>query len=259
MNSCLYRGHLRHRRFVPVENDFKYGLFLVYIDLSELPDLFRGRWLWSVDRFNLAWFRRKDYLGDPSVSLDRAVRDRVAERVERRPAGPIRMLTHLRYFGYCFNPVTFYYCYDTAGDQVETIVAEIQNTPWGEKHAYVLDESDNRAEGKWKRYEFSKNFHVSPYMAMDMAYDWRFLTPGDTLNVHMNSSKEGEKFFDATLTLRRAELTRANLARVLAFYPFMTVKVTGAIYWQALRLLIKGAPFHGHPGGNDKMTEVLES
>lgn len=164
---------------------------MVYIDLSELPDLFDGRWLWSIDRFIVAYFRRKDYLGDPSVFLDQAVRDRVAQAVENCPVGPIRMLTHLRYLRYCFNPVTFYYCYDDTGERLETVVAEIENTPWREWQCYVLDESQNRAQGKWKRYEFSKEFHISPYMAMDMAYEWHFLRLGDSLNVHMNSAGRG--------------------------------------------------------------------
>ncbi len=259
MNSCLYRGHLRHRRFAPVGNSFRYGLFLVYLDLSELQDVFRGRWFWSTERSNLAYLRRQDHLGDPAVSLDGAVRKLVAERTGVRPGGPVRLLTHLRYFGHCFNPVSFYYCYDRSGQEVETIVAEINNTPWGEQHCYVLAESANSGQGCWKRFEFAKAFHVSPFMDMKLHYDWRLQEPGERLHIHMNSFEAGQKLFDATLMLRRCDLSRKNLARVLVQYPFMTLKVMGAIHWQALRLWRKGAPFHTHPAKRRNPSEVARS
>ncbi len=259
MNSCVYTGHLRHRRFTPVQNSFRYGLFLVYLDLSELQEVFRGRWLWSTERFNLAFLRRRDHLGDPGKSLDAAVRNLVAEETGARPAGPVRLLTHLRYFGYCFNPVSFYYCYDPDGRRVETIVAEINNTPWGEQHCYVLAESHNSGRGPWKRFEFAKSFHVSPFMEMGLHYDWRLQEPGETLKIHMNNHDGPQKLFDATLTLRRREMSGKSLAGVLLQYPFMTVKVIGAIHWQALRLWLKGAPFYTHPTKRANPSEVARS
>jgi hypothetical protein len=247
MKSCIYAGHVRHRRFSPVENSFRYGLFLLYLDLAEMPRVFDGRWFWSVDRFNLAYFRRKDHFGDPAIPLDRAVRDLVEEKTGRRPRGPIRILAHLRYFGHCFNPASFFYCFDPEDRRVETIVVEIHNTPWGEVHCYVLDESGNEAQGNRKRYQFPKGFHVSPFMDMDLRYDWRFLEPGESLNVHMNVLRGQEKLLDATLTLKRTEMTPGRLAYVLIRYPLMTVKVVAAIYWQALRLWVKGVKFYPHP------------
>ena len=138
MHSALYTGRLRHRRFAPRAHQFSYRLFMMYVDLAELDEIFRGRWLWSARRPALAWLRRADYIGDPARSIDTVVRDRIAAQTGTRPAGPIRMLTHLRYFGIGFNPVTFYYCFDAADTRVEAIVAEITNTPWNERHAYVL-------------------------------------------------------------------------------------------------------------------------
>ncbi len=256
MKSCLYIGHIRHQRFTPVKNRFRYGLFLVYLDLSELKEVFRGRWFWSTDHVNLAYFRRRDHLGDPRILLDTAVRDLVLSRTGTRPEGPIRLVTHLRYFGYCFNPVSFYYCYDPSGQHVETIVAEINNTPWGEQHCYVLGETQNRGRDDWKRFEFAKDFHVSPFMDMKLHYDWRLQEPGETLKIHMNNYEGKQKLFDATLTLQRFELTGKNMARVLVQYPFMTAKVVGAIHWQALRLWLKGAPFYSHPGKRTNPSEV---
>jgi DUF1365 family protein len=248
MISCIYEGRVRHRRFRPVSNVFSYKLFMMYLDLSELDRVFQGRALWSVDTVNLAYFRRRDHLGNPRVPLDLAVRDLIADRLGERPAGPIRLLTHLRYFGHCFNPVSFYYCYDRSGHQVETIVAEIHNTPWGEEHCYVLGEADNEhAIRGWRQYRFSKIFHVSPFMDMGMHYDWRFREPADTIRVHFNSYDGSEKLFDATLSLERRPMNSNNLKRVLLAYPPMTLKVVAMIYWQALRLTWKGVPVYTHP------------
>lgn len=249
LTSALYIGSVRHRRFSPMRHAFRYRIFQLCLDLSELDDVFRGRWLWSARRPALAWFRRADHLGDPAVPLDAAVRDLVAATGAPRPKGPIRLLTHLRYFGYCMNPVSFYYCFDEDGRTVQTVVAEVHNTPWGERHCYVLDGSGlprPSATGT-QRFDLQKAFHVSPFMPMDLDYTWRFSAPGDRLTVHMLNRQGGQPLFDATLRLRRRPITGASLAGVLLAYPFMTAQVIAAIYWQALRLWWKGAPFHPHP------------
>ena len=251
--SCLYTGLIRHRRFGPRPNAFRYRLFFVYVDLAELPQLFDRFWLWSARRPALAWFRRKDFLGDPAVSLDTAVRDRVAEVTGSRPTGPIRLLTHIRYFGYNFNPVSFYYVFDAAGERLESIVAEITNTPWDERHAYVLRVAEAERVGpQVMRWQFDKAFHVSPFLPMDMRYDWRFSVPGETLGVHMENwsadpALAGAPQFDATLTLHREPLTRAAMWRALAAFPLITLKVSALIYWNALCLLLKRTPFFTHP------------
>jgi len=245
--SALYEGTVVHRRYRPVHHEFRYRLFLVYLDLAELDTVFRGRWLWSVDRPNLAAFRREDHLGPQDVPLDQAVRDLVAERTGQRPAGPIRLLTHLRYFGYGMNPVSFYYCWDAADERVETIVAEVNNTPWGEQHCYVLDSAQDQTRAGHHRYRFAKDFHVSPFMGMDDTYDWRFTDPANRLGVVMRNEHDGRCHFEAAMGLKRRPLTGWNLARALLRFPFMTGRVITGIYWQAFRLWRKGATFHSHP------------
>jgi DUF1365 family protein len=245
MNSRIYKGWVSHRRFAPTDHRFRYRLFMLYLDLAELPALFDGTPFWSARRRALAWFKRADYLGPPEVPLDQAVRDLVQARTGTRPKGPIRLLTHLRYFGYCMNPVSFYYCFDEPGDRLETIVAEITNTPWKERHQYVLavDDSDARI----KRFGFNKDFHVSPFLPMDMQYRWDFSEPLNRLFVHMENHREGEPIFDATLALKRSALSSGALLRILAAFPLMTFKVILAIHWQALRLWLKRTPVFDHP------------
>jgi DUF1365 family protein len=220
---------------------------MMYLDLAELPALFDRFWCWSATRPALARFKRGDYLGDATVPLDRAVRDMVRGATGRAAQGPIRLLTHLRYFGYIFNPVSFYYCFDADDTRVETIVAEITNTPWKERHAYVLPVA-NAAQGeRVMHFDFDKSFHVSPFMPMDIRYDWRFSTPGEAVLVHMKNFRAGARVFDATLTMTRNEIASASMASALLQFPAMTAQVTTAIYWQALKLMGKRTPFFTHP------------
>lgn len=248
IQSALYHGRVRHRRFSPVGNEFAYSVFYFYLDLAEISSLFRLPGLFSLDRRGLFAFHRADYLGDPAQPLDAAVRDRVEKETGHRPAGPIRLLTQIRTFGHCFNPVSFYYCFDGAGDRVEFIVAEITNTPWKERHTYVL-----RCAGTAgiEQFEFDKTFHVSPFMDMAQRYRWNFSAPGPDLFVHMDNVPVGgaDRLFDATLRLKRTPWSAAAVAASLLFYPASTLKTVLMIHWQALRLWLKRAPFYPHPAG----------
>jgi len=247
MHSAIYKGTILHRRRVPVEHKFKYRLFMMYLDLEELPDVFSGSRWFSVSRRALARFCREDHFGDRNLPLDQAVRDLVEQQSGRRPVGPVRLLTHLRYFGYVFNPVSFYYCFNKDDTEVEAMVAEVNNTPWGERHCYVLTREQECGYGKLKRYRPRKQMHVSPFMPMDIEYDWRFTPPDDVLSVYMANSRKGTKLFDAALSLRRHEISPRALLNVLCAFPLMTVTVIAAIYWQALLLWLKRCPVFAHP------------
>jgi uncharacterized protein len=245
MRSALYTGRLRHRRQGPRPHAFSYSVYMAFVDLAELDEIFRNRWLWSTRRPALMWLRRADFLGDPAISLDEAVRRLVHEQTGRRPAGAIRMLAQLRSFGRSFNPVTFYYCFAPDGEHVESIVAEITNTPWEQRHAYVLPVSGGGAAPH--RFRLDKRFHVSPFMPMQQQYLWHFSEPRQRLRVHMETLESGRRVFDATLVLKRREITGMALVAVLLRFPASALQTLGAIYWQALRLWMKRTPFHAHP------------
>jgi len=247
LQSAIYEGWVQHRRHSPHAHAFRYRLYLMYLDLAELDRVFAGRRFWSVGRRNLAEFRRSDYLGDPCVPLATAVRECVRDATGTLPSGPIRLLTHLRYFGHCFNPVSFYYCYGADGVTLETIVAEITNTPWKERHHYVLPVAAAEIRHRAFAWPFPKEFHVSPFLPMARNYDWRFTAPGPELLVHMDVLAGSTREVDVTLMLRRRTFNAANLARVLLRFPAMTLRVVIAIHWQALRLWLKHNPVYDHP------------
>ena len=235
--SCIYEGTIRHRRREP-RRSFEHRIALFYLDLDELPRLLDGRLL--ARRAGALRFRRRDYLGDRAVPLEHSVRDVVEMGTGVRPDGPIRVLTQVRSFGHYFNPVSFYYCFDRAG-RAEAVVAEVTNTPWGERHAYVLPGGGGEAD-------FDKVLHVSPFMAMQQRYHACASTPGERLVVHIESRGAGVgPAFDATLALRRRELTRRSAARLTARYPLANARVLALIYSHALRLKLTGAPVYSHP------------
>ena len=248
--SAVYEGTIRHRRFEPVEHEFSYRFFLMYLDLAELPGVLDPYPLWSARRRAPARFRRADFMGDPARPLAECARDAVEADTGTRPAGPVRLLGGLRYLGHSFNPVSFYYCFDSAGKRVEAVVADVENIPWGEHHPYVLARGER--EGPVLSDELDKTLHVSPLMGMDQTYGFRATEPGERLAVHIESRPDaasGGKSFDATLNLRRRELSRPLLAGLLARYPAMSLQVVARIYAQSLRLKLKGARYFPHPQG----------
>tara|TARA_B100001059_G_C17813465_1_gene573693 strand:- start:119 stop:883 length:765 start_codon:yes stop_codon:yes gene_type:complete len=247
VNSFIYEGKVRHSRVTPAANTFSYRVFMMYLDLKELPDLFSKYWLWSSDRPAIARFRRENHIGSSSQDLSDTIRDLVMKETGNRPEGPIRLLTNLAYFGYCFNPVSFYYCFSKDEKDLKYIVAEVNNTPWGERETYVMDCHGTESSGHSYQFNPIKKMHVSPFMPMRVDYEWLFNKPSKSLSVSMTNSKDGKSFFNASILLKRKRLNSISLAGVLIRFPFMTFKIILAIHWQALCLWLKRCPVYIHP------------
>ncbi len=213
---------------------------MTMLDLAEVADVCDSHPLWSNERANAVSFRRADYLGHPTTPLDQAVRDLVEQRSGRRPAGPVGLLTQVRTWGWLFNPISVYYCFDPDGVDVETTVVEVTNTPWHERTAYVLPGAGTHL--------VAKQLHVSPFLPMDLSHRFVIGVPGPRLVLGIDDLRDRERVFSASMVLHRRPVDRRSLGRVLWRYPLMTMRVSWGIYRQALALRRRGVPFHPHPG-----------
>jgi DUF1365 family protein len=245
MHSAIYQGFLRHRRFTPHEHRFTYRVFMMYLDLDELERVLALSPFWSTGRWRPARFQRSDFLGDPAMPLKQAVLTRIHEETGVWHEGSVRMLANLRYFGFVMNPITCYYCFDPE-EKLRYIVAEVTNTPWNERQSYVLSCDPQQ---RFQRINFQKEMHVSPFNPLIMNYRWCSNEPRKMLTLNLESLCDDEVHVDATMALKRRELSSGALAQVLLQHPWMTGKVAFTIYWQALKLWLKRNPVYDHPGG----------
>lgn len=240
MHSALYQGFVTHLRRQAPTHQFRYPMFMLYLDLDELGPFFQTSPLWSRERFNWASFHREDYLRPDIPDLKQAVSAEIERQTGHTFSGRVCLLGHLRYLGICFNPATFYFCFE--GDQLKYVVTEVTNTPWQEKHTYVLTEAElQRSENTEKR------FHVSPFLDMELQYRWRIPAPSQTATISIRCLRNRNTVFTALLELERMAATRRNLNRILFRFPVVTLKTISGIYWQALKLWLKGARFYHHP------------
>lgn len=245
LHSAIYEGTLAHARMDATAHAFSYHVAMAWLALEELPGALEAHPLWSARRPAPMRFRREDFHGAPGVPLDDAVRGTIAEVIGRRTTGPIRLLAHLRTWGWSFNPIVFYFVLTPDGTAVDTLLAEVTNTPWHERHAYVLPVG---ARASHDAIRFPKQLHVSPFMDMDLDHAISFTPPGaDSMTIRMDDWRGDDKVFAANLRLHRSPLDRRSMGSVLRRHPLPAQRVSAGIYRQALKLRLKGAPFRRHP------------
>ena len=254
----LFKGTVTHTRTSPIAHQFQYSFFQIWLDV-ERPELIDNiSPFWSSKKHNLVRFNRHHYLpnnDNKTQSLHQSICKKIQQQTNKHFQGKAYLLANLSYWGYCYNPVSFYFCYNPNG-KLEFILSEIHNTPWGERFTYVHDISssvnktssqrENKANDKLQ-FKFDKQFHVSPFMPMDLQYDWQFQTAKNKILISMNLHQKEQSIFNATLNLQGEELSSYQANKLPFNYPFMCFKVLFSIYWNALRLWFKGVTFFDHP------------
>ena len=253
-SSALYVGEVMHRRLRPRVHHLRYRLFSLLLDLDEIDALAGRLRLFSRGRFNVFGFTDADHLDGNAMPLKTQIAARMAKagiewNGHQGDGGPVRVLTMPRVLGFAFNPISVWFIHHRSGG-LAALLYEVNNT-FGERHEYLLPVESGTVQGRAIRQSIPKSFHVSPFMGMDMRYDFRVSPPSAgtdaKLVIGITGSDGAGPLIAAVHTAKRRALTDAALARVFVTHPLLTVKVVGGILWEAARLWIKRVPVHKHP------------
>lgn len=248
MNSCLYKSEVMHRRTSPKKHAFKYGVFMFYLDLDELNDVGKKFSLVGRNQFAPYEFRDADHYDPNEIGIKNSIERYIGENGYNQSIGKIFLLTHLRTWGHLFNPVSFYFVEDSRGNPLCTI-AEVGNTFHEQKMYLIPADQSGRAVQ-----EQLKNFYVSPFSELDTQFLFRLQKPAGRLRLAIDQSQNGEIYFRSALIGERRELSDRALILSSLRFPFLTLKIVGAIHWQAFLLYLKGAPFQRKAANPDKQT-----
>lgn len=250
-DHAIYLGEVWHRRELPVVHAFRYPFWWLWLNLDDIDGLL-ARSKWWGRRWRPGVIRESDYLVGEHGSLSVQVRGKAAALGLDWQQGAVCMLTQPRLFGWLFNPITLYWHFPDGAGVADSVIAEVHNTPWHEKHWYPLMLGPGVGD---RQVEHDKAFHVSPFMAMDMRYRWTLSQNDRDLSVTITNLNDQGKLFAAGVRMLRQPADPKGLAAVLWRYPAQSIKASAAIYAHAWRLWRKGVPFHRHPGKRDKATE----
>lgn len=252
MTSAIYTGSVVHHRFRPKAHKLKYGVFCLNLDLDELDSLSRRLKLFGHNRFALYSFHDKDHGElDNKIPLKQWVENHVRALGHDTTGLKVEVLCYPRILGYVFNPLTVYYCRNADGHLI-AVLYEVCNT-FHERHTYVIPCANDAPI----HHSCDKVFYVSPFMPMDCRYHFTIAPPQDSVAVHITETGEGGKVLYAAFDGERQPMTDAGLLNVFLRYPLMTLKVTLAIHFEAIRLLLKGLKVHRHHPATQRVNSSI--
>ena len=236
MNSCIYNGVIKHQRFKPIKHSLNYKTFSLLVDLDEIETLANNISIFSLNKFNIFSFYNLDHGARDGSPIKEWVLKNIKKFNISNNITNIKLLCYPRIFGYVFNPLSIFYCYEN--NRLKAIFYEVKNT-FNEQHTYIFKiKNDEKIEQKCK-----KKFYVSPFMDMETYYNFKLLSPKEKLSIFIKQTDGEETILTATQTGDKKEFTFKQLLFNFFKYPLMTIKIISSIHYEAFFLWKKGAVY----------------